>query len=50
MGNIFARRPGKNPKLGAVMTGSHFDTQKPGGRFDGILGVLGALEGHESYK
>ena len=44
MGNIFARRPGKNPDLGAVMTGSHFDTQRPGGRFDGILGVLGALE------
>ncbi len=44
MGNIFAKRPGKNPKLGAVMTGSHFDTQRPGGRFDGILGVLGALE------
>ncbi|MDC7227095.1 MAG: M20 family metallo-hydrolase [Spirochaetales bacterium] len=44
MGNIFAKRPGKNPSLGAVMTGSHFDTQRPGGRFDGILGVLGALE------
>ena len=44
MGNMFAVRPGKNRKLGAVMTGSHFDTQKPGGRFDGILGVLGGLE------
>jgi len=44
MGNMFAIRPGKNRELGAVMTGSHFDTQKPGGRFDGILGVLGALE------
>jgi len=44
MGNMFAVRPGKNRKLGAVMTGSHFDTQRPGGRFDGILGVLGALE------
>ncbi len=44
MGNMFAVRPGKNRKLGAVLTGSHFDTQKPGGRFDGILGVLGALE------
>lgn len=44
MGNMFAVRPGKNRELGAVLTGSHFDTQKPGGRFDGILGVLGALE------
>jgi len=44
MGNMFAVRPGKNRKLGAVLTGSHFDTQRPGGRFDGILGVLGALE------
>ncbi len=44
MGNMFAVRPGKRRSLGAVLTGSHFDTQKPGGRFDGILGVLGALE------
>ena len=44
MGNMFAVRPGKKRELGAVLTGSHFDTQKPGGRFDGILGVLGALE------
>jgi N-carbamoyl-L-amino-acid hydrolase len=44
MGNIFGIRPGKNRELGAVLTGSHLDTQKPGGRFDGILGVLGALE------
>ena len=44
MGNMFAVKPGKNRKLGAVMTGSHFDTQKPGGRFDGILGVAGGIE------
>jgi len=44
MGNIFGRRPGKNNDLPAVMTGSHIDSQPKGGRFDGILGVMGALE------
>jgi N-carbamoyl-L-amino-acid hydrolase len=44
MGNMFAVRPGKDRKLGAVMTGSHLDTQRPGGRFDGVLGVLAGLE------
>jgi len=44
MGNMFAIRPGRDRTLGAIMAGSHLDTQKTGGRFDGILGVLGALE------
>jgi N-carbamoyl-L-amino-acid hydrolase len=44
MGNIFGRRPGKNNELPPVMTGSHIDSQPKGGRFDGILGVMGALE------
>ncbi len=44
MGNIFARRPGKNPEAAAVMTGSHLDTQPTGGRFDGVYGVLAGLE------
>jgi len=44
MGNIFARRPGKNNDLPPVMAGSHIDSQPKGGRFDGILGVMGALE------
>jgi N-carbamoyl-L-amino-acid hydrolase len=44
MGNIFARRNGKNPDAPPVLSGSHLDTQPSGGRFDGILGVLGALE------
>ncbi len=44
MGNIFARRDGKNQKNDPVISGSHLDTQPSGGRFDGILGVLGALE------
>jgi len=44
MGNIFGRRPGKNRDLPVVMSGSHIDSQPKGGRFDGILGVMGALE------
>lgn len=44
MGNIFARRPGRNPDLPPVMTGSHLDTQPTGGRFDGVYGVLAGLE------
>lgn len=44
MGNIFARRPGKDPTASAVMTGSHLDTQPTGGRFDGVYGVLAGLE------
>jgi N-carbamoyl-L-amino-acid hydrolase len=44
MGNIFGRRPGRNNDLPPVMSGSHIDTQPKGGRFDGILGVMSALE------
>ena len=44
VGNIFARRPGRDPARKPVMTGSHLDTQPTGGRFDGIFGVLAGLE------
>ena len=44
IGNIFARREGKNNKLPAVATGSHLDTQPTGGKFDGVFGVLAGLE------
>lgn len=44
VGNIFARRPGRNPDLPPVMTGSHLDTQPTGGRFDGAYGVMAGLE------
>lgn len=44
MGNIFARRPGRNNDLPPVMCGSHLDTQPTGGRFDGVYGVLAGLE------
>ena len=44
MGNIFARRPGRNPDAKPVSTGSHLDTQPTGGKFDGVYGVLAGLE------
>ncbi len=44
IGNIFARRPGGEPDLPPVITGSHLDTQPSGGKFDGIYGVLAGLE------
>ena len=44
IGNIFARRPGRNPAAPPVASGSHIDTQPSGGRFDGNYGVLAALE------
>ncbi len=44
MGNIFARRAGKDDALPPVITGSHLDTQPTGGKFDGVYGVLAGLE------
>ena len=44
VGNIFARRAGRNNALPAVVSGSHLDTQPSGGRFDGCYGVMAALE------
>ena len=44
MGNIFARKKGKNNYLPPIMSGSHLDTQPTGGKYDGALGVLSALE------
>jgi len=43
IGNIFGRRAGSED-IAPVMTGSHIDTVRTGGRFDGCLGVLGGLE------
>ncbi|MFZ1428741.1 MAG: Zn-dependent hydrolase [Geminicoccaceae bacterium] len=44
VGNMFARRPGRRDDLPPIAIGSHLDTQPTGGKFDGVLGVLGALE------
>jgi N-carbamoyl-L-amino-acid hydrolase len=56
MGAMFARRPG-TADVPPIAFGSHLDTQPTGGKFDGVLGVLGALEalrtmveaGYETY-
>jgi N-carbamoyl-L-amino-acid hydrolase len=44
IGNLFARRAGKRADARPVASGSHLDTQPEGGRFDGVYGVLAALE------
>jgi beta-ureidopropionase / N-carbamoyl-L-amino-acid hydrolase len=44
MGTMFARREGAEPDLPPVYVGSHLDTQPTGGKYDGVLGVLGGLE------
>jgi N-carbamoyl-L-amino-acid hydrolase len=44
VGNIFARRAGRDPARPAIATGSHIDTQPTGGKFDGNYGVLAGLE------
>lgn len=44
VGNMFARRPGRNNALPPIAIGSHLDTQPTGGKFDGIVGVLSGLE------
>ena len=44
MGTMFARREGEDPDALPVYVGSHLDTQPTGGRYDGVLGVLGGLE------
>ncbi|KAL3702706.1 hypothetical protein TMatcc_000018 [Talaromyces marneffei ATCC 18224] len=44
MGNIFAILPGENNSIQPIGMGSHLDSQPAGGRFDGILGVIAALQ------
>jgi hydantoinase/carbamoylase family amidase len=44
VGNLFGRWPGAAPDEPRVLTGSHFDTTLNAGRFDGVVGVLGAIE------
>lgn len=43
-GNLVGLLPGEQPSAGALVTGSHTDTVRSGGRFDGIVGVVGAVE------
>ena len=44
IGNVVATRAGSDPAAAGVMVGSHIDTVRTGGRFDGNLGVLAGLE------
>jgi beta-ureidopropionase / N-carbamoyl-L-amino-acid hydrolase len=44
MGTMFARREGTDADALPVYVGSHLDTQPTGGKYDGVLGVLGGLE------
>jgi N-carbamoyl-L-amino-acid hydrolase len=44
VGNIFARRAGRDANTAPVLVGSHLDTQRTGGKFDGVYGVLAGIE------
>jgi ureidoglycolate amidohydrolase len=50
VGNIFARWRGSNPDLPPAATGSHIDAIPNAGRYDGVVGVLGALEAFRALK
>lgn len=50
LGNMFAMRPGEDPDALPVYMGSHLDTQPTGGKYDGVLGVLGGLEAMRSLN
>lgn len=49
-GNIFGRLVGKSDELPAILSGSHIDTVPNGGHFDGVIGVLSALEVVDAWK
>lgn len=50
VGNLFGRLPGSNSQLPAIISGSHLDTVAGGGIYDGLLGVLTALEAARSLQ
>jgi N-carbamoyl-L-amino-acid hydrolase len=50
VGNLFARWEGAEPSLAAVATGSHIDAIPNAGKYDGVVGVLGALEAVRALK
>ena len=50
IGNIFGRLSGGGPKAPAVIAGSHLDSVLHGGKFDGPVGVVGALEAARTLK
>lgn len=50
VGNIFARWDGASGKLSPVATGSHIDAIPNAGKYDGVVGVLGAIEAIRALK
>jgi len=50
IGNIFGKLDGQNPKTPALLVGSHLDTVLHGGKFDGTMGVIAALEAVRTLK
>lgn len=51
LGNMFARKAGKAKSSAPMIAmGSHLDTQPRGGRYDGILGVVAAVEAMRTLK
>jgi len=50
VGNLIGKLEGSEPKLPLVVTGSHIDTVKQGGKFDGALGVLAAIEALQTIQ
>jgi hydantoinase/carbamoylase family amidase len=50
VGNLFGRLPGAEPDAPLVLTGSHVDTTLNAGAYDGVLGVLGAIEAVEQLR
>jgi len=50
VGNVFARWNGTNPTLPPVATGSHIDAIPNAGKYDGVVGVLGAIEAIRALK
>lgn len=48
IGNLFIRRDGHDARLSPLLTGSHLDSQPTGGNYDGVYGVLAALEAMET--
>jgi len=49
-GNLFLRLPGREPALAPILSGSHLDTQPTSGKYDGVFGVLAALEAVEVMR
>jgi N-carbamoyl-L-amino-acid hydrolase len=50
LGNLFLRQEGADRDAAPVLSGSHMDTQPNGGRFDGIYGVVAALEAVQALR